>query len=689
MAEGGNHGEQFLNEKYSDLANSPEVESAVHRHEVLLGQEKPKKKEEKVQAYLERLGEIFGVEDEDKKEQLVDVLKHKLHEKFVIKGTDMPESYFKNQQRIAREQGHGDIEITDEVRKQSAEVVINGQQQSLDNWVDYLGSSDAPYPDWLKYWTMRSIVRLTEGEKDEAGKISFPEREFAKHDKNGKLKNSPTIKPFPGINREALAYVLDAVEKSQKQKAELEAEMRGIKEVLPKDVALTKKQEQEIENRIRQDKNAGRQTHEQWDALLKSQNFADLYAHAIEKITPASEEDKEDIQGEWVKYDQGSDHKPLYESLQGQGTGWCTAGEGTAQSQLATGDFYVYYTGAKRVPRIAIRMAEDRVVEVRGIGADQNLEPAMLDIAREKYTKLPGGDRYEKRDRDMKQLTEIDERVQGAEKLYEAIIKPEKYKEKVAYNSSGPIARALNATKKLLEADLSKEEIAFLYEQNERISGFGYNKDPRVEALRDKRNKQEDIAKILPYKPEEIGFNKWDLLHDEKNLIKYIYGDLDLWDYPKKGEKQYPPKVKGHAWAEWKNSDRGFDKIEETVVLPEEIGGTLKLDKLESLNNIVLPKKIEGDLSLRALESLENVTFPEVGGAIDLICVERMNNVVFPKTLGGLYIQSLKTADNVTFPESVEDLTIPEKISKKLKKQIDRIKVTGEIHRVTPYRSRR
>ena len=59
--------------------------------------------------------------------------------------------------------------------------------------------------------------------------------------------------------------------------------------------------------------------------------------------------EKENIQGEWIKYEQGSDAKPLYESLQGHGTGWCTAGESTAETQLKAGDFYVFYTKDKQI----------------------------------------------------------------------------------------------------------------------------------------------------------------------------------------------------------------------------------------------------------------------------------------------------------------------------------------------------
>ena len=67
----------------------------------------------------------------------------------------------------------------------------------------------------------------------------------------------------------------------------------------------------------------------------------------------------------------------LAQSLRSWNTGWCTAGTRTAAHQLSMGDFYVYYTqdeeGKDVVPRVAIRMEDGSVAEVRGINPDQNL----------------------------------------------------------------------------------------------------------------------------------------------------------------------------------------------------------------------------------------------------------------------------------------------------------------------------
>ncbi len=233
----------------------------------------PKIRSLRIQNYLDRFNEILEREDEDKRERGMEALKRVLHDKFVIKPEEIPEGYFENQQRIAREQGHGDIDITDEARGQLAEVIVADQESTLDNWIDYLASPDATYPDWLKYYAVRSILGMGEFDKER--------KQFAKRSKG-------TTKPFPDLNREALAYVLDAIEKKHKGETHSLAALEA------------------------QDK-------EKFERLLQGENFSKLYAFAIEEVTPASVEQVTITQGEWVKYDKDSDHMPLVESLQGHG----------------------------------------------------------------------------------------------------------------------------------------------------------------------------------------------------------------------------------------------------------------------------------------------------------------------------------------------------------------------------------
>jgi GNAT superfamily N-acetyltransferase len=110
--------------------------------------------------------------------------------------------------------------------------------------------------------------------------------------------------------------------------------------------------------------------------------------------------------GKWLKFD-GEKTNP--DTLKVEATAlaqlvadtpWCTKDD--AYSQLQGGDFYVYVTGpdsnGKFSPRIAVRMYEDRIGEVRGVASgSQDIETDMLPIA-EDFMKNElannGGQRY-------------------------------------------------------------------------------------------------------------------------------------------------------------------------------------------------------------------------------------------------------------------------------------------------------
>jgi len=203
-------------------------------------------------------------------------------------------------------------------------------------------------------------------------------------------------------------------------------------------------------------------------------------------MTPAEEGELVKTDGEWVKYDKGSDHIPLITSLQGHGTGWCTAGESTAEAQLKTGDFHVYYSydkeGKPTVPRVAIRMAENKIAEVRGIAHEQNLDPYIGDVAKEKLAEFPDGEKYEKKSTDMKRLTEIDGRMKKGE-------------------------------------EPTNDDLRFLYEVDGKIEGFGYQTDPRIKEMLNRRDNKEDLSTVLHIPKKQISVTKEEALSGD--ITKY------------------------------------------------------------------------------------------------------------------------------------------------------------------------
>ncbi len=409
----------ILPEKYPDLHTSKEVSFTVDR-ERSRGEKIPNNPQETVSRYLGSLLNKHGLMGGDPERQRRQISRH------VIKPHEIPDGYFENQRRIARELGHGDIDVTPEMRRLLTEAVVADQTKSFENWVEYINHPDANYPSWFRYYTIRSVLQTGPYDKEK--------HQFAKRSRS-------TTAPYIDLNREALAYVYDQLNNSLEGRPIERADDETLKTV------------------------------------LKSKNFGRLYAFAIEKVTPASREQRQQIQGEWIKYDQGDDEEgrkrsqKLARSLQGHGTGWCTAGESTAEMQLAGGDFYVYKSfddeGKPTIPRIAIRMEEGQVAEVRGINAEQNLEGEMVEKTEEKLATLPGGAEYKQKAANMKQLTQIEKKTKADESL-------------------------------------TSEELHFLYEIDRPIQGFGYQKDLRITEIRQTRNTDEDMPVIFECEKGQI-----------------------------------------------------------------------------------------------------------------------------------------------------------------------------------------
>lgn len=85
------------------------------------------------------------------------------------------------------------------------------------------------------------------------------------------------------------------------------------------------------------------------------------------------------------------------------------------------GNFYVYYslnqTGEYKIPRLAIRMNQDKIGEIRGIASSQNIESEMEEILEEKLKEFPDSNEYKKKVSDMRELTKIYEKYQNNQEL--------------------------------------------------------------------------------------------------------------------------------------------------------------------------------------------------------------------------------------------------------------------------------
>jgi hypothetical protein len=579
-------GEQFIHEKEPKLHTTEPVEHEQKRLK-RRGEKISQKPAEKISAWLEVIKRTHTGHREDP--GVMERIKDYYNKKYAIKPEDIPESYFENQKRLAREQGHGDIKITDEMRRQLVEVIVSDQKSTLDNWVDYFSSPDADaYPMWAKYWAFTNMLKLSTFDKEKHA--------FGKRDKG-------TVAPFPDLNREALAYVVDAiVKKTSKEKVQAAEDNPEFKKI------------------------------------LQGESFGKLYAWAIEKVTPAEESELKSTAGEWKKYDRNSGHMPLVESLQGHGTGWCTAGESTAKAQLGSGDFYVYYSYDKNdqptVPRVAIRMEEGNIAEVRGVAADQNLDPYIGKVVEEKLAEFPDGKAYQKKSADMKRLTEIDRKNTAGEKL-------------------------------------NAGDLRFIYEIDAKIQGFGYRRDPRIKEILAGRDVKNDISLATGFSKDQISTTQVEV-EALGGGIKFHFGVLNLSGLQSaEGAEglKLPETVTG-------NLSLGGLQSAEGLKLPETINGNLDLGDLQSAEGLELPETIGGSLFLSGLQSAEGLNLPEmVHGGLILSGLQSAEGLNLPEVVeGNLYLSGLRSAKGLKLPQKVgfidlsglqsaEGLELPEGVS--------------------------
>ena len=453
---------KFLKEKYN-LHASSEVEKAAKRAQKRTGEKVPQNPEVRIQNYLDRLERlVLDPEKEQKRKMFGDeprpralsLLREMVMNKYVRPHKEkMAEGAARVEERAAREIGiearYGEQEL-----ERRGEIAVDDLEKSLDEWIKYLSDANEPYPTWFRYYVFRNILDLGDYDKDKG--------EFTK-------RSEGTVRLFPEIDRGALAYAQQMIE-AARDPAMLER-LRSAQQATgtPADQLITREKA----------------------ANFAKISFAKQYAEGIKQAGEITPEMREETDGKWVRYQKGTDPTALWASLQNKGTAWCTKGFATAETQLKGGDFYVYYTndrqGKPTIPRIAIRMQEDSIGEVRGVADnDQNLEGNMVEIANAKMNELPGSERYLKASADMKRLTAIEKKTKKGDKLV-------------------------------------KEDLIFLYEINSPIQGFGYHKNPRIKELRDRRNPREDAPIVLDCRSEEIAWYQDQIGPDTKAYIGPLF----------------------------------------------------------------------------------------------------------------------------------------------------------------------
>ena len=542
---------------------------------------------EEVTSFFNQINKHYSLALKD--ESALETLQSEWLERALIK--ELPESYIERQRAIARQNGRGADFEKDFNKEHELKILQEQQRESFLRWFDYIMGMDAGVvnvsPPWLRYILLEELLEI--GIYNPI-KDSFSQR------------THETVGAYPQLNEEAFSEVYTSLKSYYEGDYNFEE---------PNLLELIKKDERRA--------------------------LANIYAQRLNELNKlAVKFDPEETEGEWIKYDRGNTNhaQDLFDSLQNQNTGWCTANAcSMAITQVDGGDFYVYYSkdvnGEFTAPRIAIRMEGERIFEVRGRVNDQNLdrEISKTNILEDKLKEFGDeGKRYKQKSQDMKLLTKIEAKVQSAD-------------------------------------ELSSEELRFLYEIDRNIQDFGESKDPRIHEIILQRDQNKDYARIFNIEVSEVTSNKGDVLSGK---AKVFIGALELESEDDLSRVQLKAVI---GDADFRNliSAEGLESL-------TYIGESAYFDNLTSARGLESLTYIDGDANfhnLTSAEGLENLT--RIGW------YAYFNNLISSKGLGNLThihgdanFKSLKSArglesltyigrsayfDNLTSSEGLENLT--------------------------------
>ena len=445
--------------KHKDIVESS-FNKARNKKEKLPG----KNNERRNFAYLSRLDRIvekYG----DKAEQKLWAASA---ENLVMDYEDIPDSYWKQQEQILRDNGQG-RELSRYEKEILAEDLINKQRQSITSWANYLGDKNCPYPLWFRVYAFDGISKMSNA-------LNLDEADYNRRD-------NTTALSFPKLNAEILAKVYRQIN-----------DFYGV----DKEDWLSKHSDDE-----------------KLVSLVKSANFPKLYAKELvdTKVILKTPERTEDIHGDWFEYRLGDEEEIA--SL-AEGTRWCVVDPNVAHNYLVYGKYgHSRNTGANKEssskakfiifrledpnsPGVfasngsaSVRLDPDgTVAEVSGLNEGQAVEDALVPIVKEKALSLPGGEKYLQKFDDKQALIRLDKKMEKGE-------------------------------------DLTKEELSFLYELDRPIATLDtYNrKDPRIPELKEKYGIEYALEKGVDVNRLISVLESYEIV---RNLDTFLEHDTDI-----------------------------------------------------------------------------------------------------------------------------------------------------------------
>ena len=392
-------------------------------------------------AYLSRLEELIKKHGNPMEKRLWRV---SVKDDLLVKYDNIPESYWNAKRQELRDNGHGDIELTEGHKHEIYNKERELQQKSLEKWANYLGDEHSPYPLWFKVYAWDGMTKMGRYDKRKG---------------NYGTRNKTTVAPYPNPDAEVLAGVFDVVNRYYGN---------GEKEFYTEEGERNIKLEQ----------------------IVQSGSFPKIFNAIQQDVAPIIEppENPEDVHGEWVEYELG-DEDDIARAA--RGTGWCVASPSVGRHYLEYGTynnddnnednyddynehderdgmgdrtrqnhskFILFHLADEKTGKLSknacasIRLDPDgNVAEISGLREGQALDDSLVPIVEEKVKSLPGGEKFREAFVDKNMLIALDRKMQNGE-------------------------------------DLTKEELEFIYELKRPIKTLDtYNdSDPRIGELKQK-----------------------------------------------------------------------------------------------------------------------------------------------------------------------------------------------------------
>lgn len=461
-----------------------------------------KNNERRNYAYLSRLERLIDKHGNEAEKKLWQA---SIEDNLLIDYDDIPESYWQTKRQELRDNGYGDIELTEEYKHELFNKERELQKESLEKWANYLGDEHSPYPLWFKVYAWDGMTKM--------GKYDKAKGKYA-------TRNETTVAPYPNPDAEVLGGVFEVINRyygNNEKEFYTEDGERNIK----------------------------------LEKVVQSGNFAKIYNAIEHDIAPIIEppEKPEDVRGSWIEYSIGEEDDIARAA---RGTGWCVASSSVGRHYLEYGTyghdndwdednewgdnksngensnednhekglntlkskfilFHLEDPSTRKLSKNAvasIRLDPDgQVAEISGLKEGQALDGSLVDIVAEKVKTLPGGEVFLKAFTDKQELIRLDRKMHNNE-------------------------------------DLTKKELEFIYEIERPIETLDtYNKqDPRIAELKKTYdltyvlNASVDINQFISkFKPYAIAKNLDSLIECGANIDnivsyiddEYLYENLD------------------------------------------------------------------------------------------------------------------------------------------------------------------